>query len=152
MDTQEILNKLQSVFPQTPLSLDVSQAIVVPANSIYTISIYLKETSDLAFDSLMCLSGVDRGENLEAVYHLYSFPLNHKVTLKVQTPRTDPKIPTVSSLWQTADWHEREIYDLIGIVFIGHPDLRRILLSEDWVGHPLRKDYTKKDMIHLNKA
>ncbi|MFB3895602.1 MAG: NADH-quinone oxidoreductase subunit C [bacterium] len=152
METTDILARLQSVFPQTPLSLDASQAIIVPANSIYTISVYLKETSDLAFDSLMCLSGVDRGENLEAVYHLYSFSNNHKVTLKVPTPRTDPKIPTVATLWQTADWHEREVYDLIGIVFVGHPDLRRILLSEDWVGHPLQKDYTKKDMVHLNKA
>jgi NADH-quinone oxidoreductase subunit C len=151
MDIQTILTRLQTTFPQTPLSLDASQSIVVPANSIYAICVYLKETSDLAFDSLMCLSGVDRGENLEVVYHLYSMPQGHKVTLKAQTPRTDPKVPTVATLWRTADWHEREAYDLFGIVFIGHPDLRRILLSEDWEGYPLRKDYNREGIVRLNK-
>jgi len=151
MQTQEILTRLQSVFPQTPLSLDASQAIIVPANSIYAVCVYLKETSDLVFDSLMCLSGVDRGENLEVVYHLYSMTHFHKVTLKAQTPRTDPKVPTVSTLWRTADWHEREAYDLFGILFLGHPDLRRILMPEDWEGYPLRKDYSKEGMIKLVK-
>ncbi|MCX7918937.1 MAG: NADH-quinone oxidoreductase subunit C [bacterium] len=125
--------------------------MIVPANSIYPICLYLKETSDLAFDSLMCLSGVDRGENLEVVYHLFSMIHLHKVTLKVQTPRTDPKIPTVSTLWRTADWHEREVYDLFGIVFLGHPDLRRILMPDDWVGYPLRKDYNREGMVKLTK-
>ena len=151
MESSEILTRLQSVFPQTPLSLDANQAIVVPANSIYAVCVYLNEMSDLAFDSLMCLSGVDRGENFEVVYHLFSMTHLHKVTLKVQTPRTDPKIPTVATLWRTADWHEREVYDLFGIVFLDHPDLRRILMPDDWEGYPLRKDYTKEGMVLLNK-
>ncbi|MDI6782672.1 MAG: NADH-quinone oxidoreductase subunit C [bacterium] len=151
MESSEILTRLQSVFPQTPLSLDATQAIIVPANSIYAVCVYLQETSDLVFDSLLCLSGVDRGENLEVVYHLYSMIHGHKVTLKAQTPRTDPKVPTVSTLWRTADWHEREAYDLFGIVFLGHPDLRRILMPEDWNGYPLRKDYTREGMVKLVK-
>ena len=85
---------------------------------------------------------------VEVVYHLYSFSLRHTLVLKVKLPRWQggiagelPGLPTVSGVWAVADWHEREAFDLVGVNFIGHPDLRRILCSEDWVGHPLRRDY-----------
>ncbi len=89
----------------------------------------------------MCLSGVDWVNNLEVVYHIYSMTYHHKLVIKVPLTKDDPKIESVSGIWATANWHEREAYDLFGIIFENHPDLRRILLPEDWEGHPLRKDY-----------
>ncbi len=122
---------------------------------------FLRDDPRLQFDLLNCISGVDYFEpdpkkapkagfepHLEVVYHLSSFTQRHRIVLKVLLPRWKdgkagdlPEVPSVTSLWAAADWHEREVYDLSGVWFSGHPDLRRILLSEDWVGHPLRKDY-----------
>ncbi len=103
------------------------------------------------FDMLSCLTGLDNGttqQTMEVVYHLYSIPYEHKLTLKVVVPRENPVVPSVSHLWKTADWHEREAFDLLGIVFSNHPNLRRILLPEDWEGHPLRKDYQAQEYYH----
>ncbi|HEX3072861.1 MAG TPA: NADH-quinone oxidoreductase subunit C, partial [Ignavibacteriales bacterium] len=87
-------------------------------------------------------STVIKGGTLSVYYHLYSIKHNHKVTLKVYTERENPEIETVSFVWRTADWHEREAYDMLGIKFLHHPDLRRILLPDDWeAGSPLRKDF-----------
>ncbi|HEV3137441.1 MAG TPA: NADH-quinone oxidoreductase subunit C [Pirellulales bacterium] len=122
---------------------------------------YLRDQSDLRFNMLNCISGVDYFEpdakkaakldwqpHLEVVYHLSSLPTKTSLALKVILPRWKgdrpgelPEVPSVSGVWSTADWHEREVFDLIGVRFTGHPDLRRILCPEDWVGHPLRKDY-----------
>lgn len=126
-------------------------AVVAPA-SIAEVCNYLYEDDDLEFDSLMCLSGVDSKANLEVVYHLFSIPKRHKFTLKVAVPKEGPVVPTVSHIWRTADWHEREAYDLFGIRFDGHPDLRRILLPDDWDGYPLRKDYVVQEYYHGMKV
>ena len=80
-------------------------------------------------------------DNLAVVYHLYSYVHHHKLVVKVVVPKSNPVVKTVSDVWAAAEWHEREAYDLVGMTFEGHPDLRRILLPEDWEGHPLRKDY-----------
>jgi NADH-quinone oxidoreductase subunit C len=90
--------------------------------------------------------------NLGVVYHLYSLPKRHKVTLKVIIPKDTPNVKTVSGVWATADWHEREAYDMIGIIFDGHKYLRRILLDDDWVGHPLRKDFEVPEFYHGMKV
>jgi NADH-quinone oxidoreductase subunit C len=133
---------------------------VVPA-AIAEVSEFLKDDSRLRFDHLNNLSGVDYFEpdaqkakkfghepHIEVVYHLSSYEHRHKIVVKVKLPRWKndvegdiPELPTVSLVWGIADWHEREAYDLMGIRFVGHPNLRRILCPEDWVGHPLRKDY-----------
>jgi NADH-quinone oxidoreductase subunit C len=126
-------------------------AVVAPA-SIEEVCKYLYEDDDLKFDSLMCLSGVDSKANLDVVYHLFSMPKRHKFTLKVSVPKEASVIPTVSHIWRTADWHEREAYDLFGIRFDGHPDLRRILLPDDWDGYPLRKDYVVQEYYHGMKV
>ena len=92
----------------------------------------------LAFDSLMCLSGLDlnaNDEELAVVYHIYSMRHRHSVVVKAMVPKTNPHLPSVSHIWKTADWHEREAYDLYGIRFEGHNDLRRILLPDDWEGY-----------------
>ena len=134
--------------------------IVEPANLV-DVCRYLRDDSQLKFELLSCISGVDYFEpdpkkapkagfepHCEVVYHFSSFTHRHRFTLKIMLPRWQegnagrlPEVPSVTGLWAAADWHEREVYDLSGIWFTGHPDLRRILLSEDWVGHPLRKDY-----------
>ena len=108
------------------------------------------------FDYLSCLTGLDNGPEvgtIEVIYHLYSIPYEHHLTLKVITPRYQadgslPAVPTVSHIWKSANWHEREAFDLVGIHFTGHPDLRRILCADDWVGHPLRKDYEWPEYYH----
>ena len=120
----------------------------VPREEVGAVAQILSTDPELAFDSLMCLSGLDWPDHLQVVYHLHSFRHNHKVTLKVICPKDDPTVPTVCRIWPTADWHEREAFDLIGVRFEGHPDLRRLLLPEDWEGHPLRKDYTPPAFWH----
>ncbi len=110
---------------------------------------YLK-SRELDFDELMCLSGVDYGAESElgVTYHLCSTATGSKFTVKVKVAREKPVLPSVSSLWRTANWHEREVYDLYGISFDGHPDLTAILLPDDWEGHPLRKDYVLNKTYH----
>jgi NADH-quinone oxidoreductase subunit C len=145
--------------------------VVVDAADLLEVCRFLRDDPALRFDILNCISGVDYLEpdpkkapkagfepHLEVVYHLSSSMLRRpnpgdpertiRFVVKVLLPRWKdnqpgqlPEVPSVTSLWATAIWHEREVYDLSGIWFTGHPDLRRILLSEDWVGHPLRKDY-----------
>ncbi len=135
--------------------------IEVDPASIVEIATYLRDESDLQFNFLNCISAVDFFEpdpkkaakvpwepHLCLVYHLSSLSKKHSLVVKANLPRWKdgiegqlPEVPSVSGVWRTADWHEREIYDLSGVRFIGHPNLRRILCPEDWVGHPLRKDY-----------
>jgi NADH-quinone oxidoreductase subunit C len=108
------------------------------------------------FDFLSCLSGIDNGPvsgTMEIIYHLYSIPFNHHIVLKADLVRNKqeeplPVIQSVSNIWRSANWHEREIFDMYGIIFEGHPDLRRILLPADWEGYPLRKDYEQQKYYH----
>ncbi len=100
------------------------------------------------FDQLSCITGLDNGPEagtMEVIYTLYSIPFNHSLMLKVVLPREKPEIESVSSVWKSAEWLEREVFDLYGIQFINHPDLRRILMPADWEGFPLRKDYREQD-------
>jgi NADH-quinone oxidoreductase subunit C len=135
--------------------------VVVDGADLPEVCRFLRDDPGLQMNLLNCISGVDYLEpdpkkapkagfepHLEVVYHLSSFPKGHRVTLKVTLPRWKdnkpgalPEVPSVTSIWKAAEWHEREVYDLSGVWFTGHPDLTRILLSDDWVGHPLRKDY-----------
>jgi NADH-quinone oxidoreductase subunit C len=122
--------------------------IEVAPEAIVDVCRFLKTDPQSQFDMLNCVSGVDWEPHLEVVYHLSSTVLKHTLVLKVLLPRWKdgvagqlPEVPSVSGVWRTANWHEREVYDLCGVHFSGHPDLRRILCPEDWVGHPLRKDY-----------
>lgn len=96
---------------------------------------------DYGFNYLANLTSVDYDENFELVYHLYAIPENHKIGVKARVPRHQPQVDSVISIWPTADWQEREAYDLMGISFKGHPNLVRVLLPDDFVGHPLRKDF-----------
>lgn len=118
---------------------------------IREVCLFLRDEPTLRMDHLADLTAVDfsrypgdQGPRFEVVYNLISVPFHHRIRLKVRAPEEDPRVPSVTPVWHTADWHERETYDLMGIVFDGHPDLRRILMPEDWEGHPLRKEYPLK--------
>ena len=106
----------------------------------------LKNQSELDFDYLMCISSYDKGDNkvYGAAYNFYSTSKNHYLEVRVEA-EDGTTIPSVTGLWQAADWHEREAYDMMGLKFEGHPELKRILLSEDWEGYPLRKSYQEPD-------
>lgn len=107
------------------------------------------------FDMLSCVTGVDNGPDantIDVVYNLYSIPFDHHLMIKVTVPRETPEVESVCSIWKTANWHEREIYDLFGVGFLNHPDLRRILLPADWEGHPMRKDYKHQDYYRSVKV
>jgi NADH-quinone oxidoreductase subunit C len=111
---------------------------------------FLKTEPGFEFDCLSNLSGVDYPKRgvIEVVYHLYSYRHRHLFVLKVEAPRDNPAVPSVAGLWSHADWQEREVFDLLGVRFEGHPDLRRILMPEDWPGHPLRKDFVEPEEYH----
>lgn len=111
---------------------------------------YLKTTPGLSFDYLECITGVDYPDlqKIVVVYHVYSYTQRHRVVLKAFLDRDDPAMPSVVNVWSTANWQERECYDLLGVLFEGHPDLRRLLLPDDWEGHPLRKDFEEKEEYH----
>lgn len=116
--------------------------ISLPAARLHTLAENLKNAEVASFDFLFCLSGVDYGQDLGVVYHLRSTKHDHSVVLKIRTSdRINPQFDSVTDIWKTADFHEREVYDLLGIKFTGHPDLRRLFLDKSW-GFPLRKDYT----------
>ncbi len=115
--------------------------ILIENEALPEICQFLRDDERTRFDMLHCISAVDWPDYFESVYHLFSMHHRHWVILKVRISKTDPHVPTVSHVWPAADWHEREAYDLMGIVYDGHPNLTRILLPEEWEGHPLRKDY-----------
>lgn len=144
MDPLSIETLLKEQFSEGILSSDLESFdpwIEVDVRYWLEIAKFFIQDQRLSFDSLMCLSGVDYTDQLGCVYHLHSMRHNHRITIKIFMSYDKPEIPSVSSLWKTADWHEREAYDLFGIVFLNHPDLRRILLPDDWEGYPLRKNY-----------
>jgi NADH-quinone oxidoreductase subunit C len=124
-------------------------AIVDPAR-IVEVATFCRDDEALRFDCLSNLSGVDypKQGHIQVVYHLLSYRLRHAFVLKVNAMRDDPVVATVSGVWSAADWQEREVFDLLGVTFTGHPDLRRILMPEDWPGHPLRKDFVEPQEYH----
>ncbi len=146
MTFQEIAARLQGSFAEAVLEVKaegvIDPFVKVAAMKVHDIALVLRDDPDFRFDYLNCLSGMDYGkETLGVVYHLSSMVHGHKLTLKTDVPTADAKVPSVSSIWPTANWHEREVWDMFGIVFMNHPDLRRILLPDDYPGHPLRKDF-----------
>jgi NADH-quinone oxidoreductase subunit C len=141
-EEQRIREQFPEAVEEAFLAVDVP-TLTIRREEIEAVARFVKET--LGYRLPACASGVDRIEQFEAVYHLQSMETNRLLGLKVRVPKEDPRMPTLTSVWRGVDWHEREMFDLLGIVFEGHPDLRRILLPDDWEGHPLRKDYTAID-------
>jgi NADH-quinone oxidoreductase subunit C len=133
--------KIIEAFPDS-VAVVVKVAVVVNSNSLYQVAEFLKDTSGFEFDYLNNLTAVDYIDYFEVVYNLNSLEHNHSLVLKTRCyDRNRPVVPSVISLWRAADYQEREIYDLMGITFEGHPNLKRLLLWEGFMGHPLRRDY-----------
>ncbi len=155
MDAQAIHAKLLARFGETITAAALEALdpfVVVAPEAIAEVAAFCKADPELAFDNLMCLSAVDypkeKPPRMEVVYHMLSYTHHHTFVLKVQLPREDPAVPTVEAVWAVANWHEREAYDLFGITFTGHSDLRRILLPDDWQGYPMRKDWADPDFYN----
>jgi len=171
MNTEQIIERLQQRFGDAIVAGHGPAGdtwAATPVDALLDVCRYLRDEPDLGMDFLNCISGVDycasadrkTGKvdwepHLELVYHLMSLCYKHRLTLKVLLPRWKddqegelPEAPSVAGLWRTAEWHEREVFDLCGVRFTGHPDLRRILCPEDWVGYPLRKDYEMPQQYH----
>lgn len=136
---------------QAPLTVDENStplAVRIDKEDLLGVMRNLHQNPATYFDMLSCVTGIDNGIDagtMEVVYNLYSIPFNHHLMIKVILSREKPEIESISSIWKTGDWHEREIFDMYGIYFHNHPDLRRILMPADWVGHPLRKDYKHQE-------
>lgn len=156
---EEIFQLLKDNFPESNLELKTDQptepVLLVSPNEIDKMSVFLHDNQELQFDSLVLLSGVDevKANLLSVYYHIESTSIKHKIVLKVVTDRSNPEINSVTSVWKCADWHEREAYDMYGIKFTNHPDLRRILMPYDWeAGYPLRKDYENPEFYQGMKV
>lgn len=145
MTAPEILEALKSLCGAAVLDakLDVLQPwISVDPLKMDEVARTLRQDPRLDFDYVMCMSGMDYNNGtLGAVYHLSSMAKKHKIVIKAIVKKEDPRVRSTAAVWGGAEWHEREAYDMVGIVFEGHPDLRRILLPDDYPGHPLRKDF-----------
>jgi len=149
LNANEIHEKLKAQFPD--LVGDFVEEKVDPYSKIVPggvarVATYLKSDPELVFNYLVSISSVDQKETLAAVYHVESVDLStgrtrHSYCFKAEVPRDAGSIASVAHVWATANWQEREVWDLMGIKFDGHPNLKRILTDDDWVGHPLRKDY-----------
>ena len=154
MTPAEIHQKIQERFGDEVIESFEAKArdpyLVIKTASVREVCRFLKEDPTLAFDCLSNMSGVDylKENKIQVVLHLYSYPHRHTLVIKVNVPRDTPTIPSVEGIWKAANWQEREIYDLLGVVFADHPDLRRLLMPEDWVGHPLRKDFVEPEEYH----
>ena len=171
MSGADFLTRLKDRFGDHIVGADLEALdpwVGVAPDGLLELCQFLKSESDLAFDMCNCITVVDylitdpkkakkstEEPRLEVVYHLTSIRHKHSIIVKVTLPRWEndvegelPTVPSVAGIWRTADWHERETYDLSGVWFEGHPDLRRILLPEDWEGFPLRKDYVMPVEYH----
>jgi NADH-quinone oxidoreductase subunit C len=147
MDLATVVEWVKKKFPEAVLEVGAFRGettLRIRPEDLLSLCRFLREDPEMAFDFLIDLCGVDylpREPRFQVVYHLCSTRTRLRLRLKVSLPGTDPKIASVFSVWKAADWMEREAFDMYGITFAGHPDLRRILLTPEWQGYPLRKDY-----------
>lgn len=154
MEPVAIIDRLKAEFPGEVLQDYVNQgqgAVVVRPGRIVDMLRWLRDDGEMRMNHLRSLCGVDNARRkepglsrFEVVYNLYSIPLRHEIRIRAEVGDKKPAVDSVVPLWPGADWLERETYDLMGIHFNNHPDLRRVLMPEDWSGHPLRKDYPLK--------
>lgn len=158
MTFSELHTYLAERFTVEAVTANFLPYLTVQADELVALGQFLRNDERLFFDLLACVTAIDNGlekNTMEVIYNLTSIPYGHDLMLKLTIPRQNPadaqalpNVPSLSGVWRTADWHEREAFDLVGIHFTGHPDLRRILLPTDWEGHPLRTDYQEPDRYH----
>jgi NADH-quinone oxidoreductase subunit C len=137
---QDVAELIAEHIPQAVVEAS-DEWVIIRTDLLLQVAQFLKATPGLDFNYLNCVTGVDYLDYLEVVYHLTSIEHNHSIVLKVRCSREKPEVPSVVSVWRGADLQEREIFDLLGITFVGHPNLKRIFMWEGFKGHPLRRDY-----------
>ena len=153
MTLEELKAKMEADFKEGILSAAVSTQkeliVTLKPEAYHGVCARLRDGVEYAFDHLSCLTAVDHPKDakMTLVDHLWSYRRAQQVTLKVDLPRDNPRIPTVEDIWKGANWLEREVYDLYGVVFEGHSDLRRIMMPEDYQKHPLRKDFSDDGFV-----
>lgn len=154
MTLAEIIRQVNSSFREGILPEGAAAPtghIEVKAGDWAELALFLRNDPKLLFDSMMCITGMDYGRessDLGVHYNLHSMTHRHTLEVRIRVSKSDPRVPSVEQIWRIADWFEREVYDMYGILFEGHRDLRRILLPEDWEGFPLRKDYVFPETYH----
>ncbi len=145
MNGAEIFGLIKIKVPDA-VKEDRSGAIIIPKGLLLETARYLIGPA-LDFDNLHCITAVDRKDNIELIYTFYSIKRHQGLTLKTRLGNDDLNVESLAKFWKSADWFEREIYDLFGVNFLNHPDLKRILNPDGWTVHPLRKDFADKDFI-----
>jgi len=150
MNKEELKIKITELIPSAVFE-EGSEWITVfiDAPTWKSVALQLRSVESLSFDYLFCLTCIDWKTHFTIVYHLTSTAFRHTLVIKSKLDRNNPEIETVSDIWSTAEFHEREAYDLFGVKFLHHPDMRRLFLTDDWVGYPLRKDY--EDPVNMIK-
>ena len=149
--SNSIIDFLRSKFSDTEIALQESSVPLcagIPQERLVAIMLELHTNPSTYFDQLICITGLDNGpeaKTMEVIYTLNSIPFNRSLQLKVILDRENPEVESITSIWKSADWLEREVFDMYGIKFLNHPDLRRILMPADWEGFPLRKDYQEQE-------
>jgi NADH-quinone oxidoreductase subunit C len=150
MEAQQIFARVEQQFPGKVHDFKGEVAepwFKVDGAAIVEVCRFLRDDEALKFEVLSDLTALDwpKEEKIQVVYHLYSYSYKQQIVLKVDLPRDNPKLATLEGVWKVANWFEREVYDLFGVIFENHTDLRRIMLPEDWAGFPLRKDYVEQE-------
>ena len=152
MELKDIYERMKSEFGDSILELKEEKNfepwVKVKPEIITELSLFLRDEADLKFDYLVNLTGMDYGKELGVVYHLYSLTHFHRLVIKIDLEKSNPTLPSVELVWKTANWHEREAFDMFGIIFEDHPNLIRILTPYDWEGYPLLKDYKAQEYYH----
>ena len=151
MEALHVYERVKQRFPDRVLEVSDKKPdpfAVIEHSAIVEVSRFLRDDPETAMDCLSNETGVDYKDRIEVVYHLYSYRYRHGCVLKVKLPRDNPTVTTVEEIWKSANWMEREIFDLLGVTFEGHSDMRRILMPEDWPGYPLRKDFVEPLEYH----
>lgn len=151
MEPRAIYNRVKERFGDRVLEIADKKPdawMVVAPEAIVEVCRFLKEDPETAMDCLSNESGVDRKDCVEVVYHLFSYRHRHVAVIKVRLLRENPSVATIEGVWSAATWLEREIFDLLGVNFEGHSDMRRLLMPEDWPGYPLRKDFVEPAEYH----
>lgn len=148
----DMVARLRQRFGDKVLAVDAagpSPSVTVEGYAVASVLRYLRDDAELGLDFLQFVTAVDwPGEDkITVVYSLFSYPRRHSLVVKADVPRRGGRLPTAAAVYPAAEWHEREVYDLFGVVFDGHPDLRRILMPDDYQGHPLLKDFRNPEYI-----
>jgi NADH:ubiquinone oxidoreductase subunit C len=150
MTAEEIKSKISELLPVATFEEGGEwPTVVISPNEWKSFAEVLRSAENLNFNYLFCLTCIDWKTHLMMVYHLTSTTQRHTLVVKSKLERSNPEIETVSDIWRTAEFHEREVFDLFGVNFLNHPDLRRLLMTDEWVGFPLRKDY--EDPVNMIK-